>query len=56
MGIKSFFKKLKPLIRLGVNVSGKRDEIDAVGKAVGDLGGKKVKRVVEKIGRIDGNG
>lgn len=56
MGIKSFFKKLKPIARIAVALSGKRDEIDALGKAAGDLGGKKVKNVVEKIGRIDGDG
>lgn len=56
MGIGKLFKKLKPILRIGVALSGKRDEIDALGKVAGDLGGKRVKRVVDKIGRIDGDG
>lgn len=55
MGIGKLFKKLKPIFRIGVALSGKRDEIDALGKAAGDLGGDKVKRVVEKIGKVDGD-
>jgi len=49
-----FLKKLKPLLNIAVRLSGKRDEINALGKAAGDLGGKGVRKVVDKIGKVDG--
>lgn len=52
-----FFKKLKilkPLLNLAIRKSGKLDEINALGKAAGDLGGDDVRKVVKKIGKVDG--
>jgi len=44
------FKFLKRLAGLAVALSGKRGAIDAAGEAISQIGGKKARKIVEKIG------
>ena len=54
MGLGKFLRKAKPVIGVGVALSGQEEKINAFGKLLKGLGIKKVTKAVDKVGKLDG--